>query len=587
MSLSLNNVYAHYIQLAVGKSEFTQRVVDSLDARSIERAKTRWEKDEDEPKILWRTDKDKKRIENLRRFEDLYNRKHEKHLRPIWLPTGKVEYLEVNLFRWVTTLYADLSLGGGATVKSQNSAYDWYLNEDLNIWHYFYNWMVYVSIYGFCPVQIVQNEKGEVDFLELDPSVIYPKWKDGTFYEFEWISKKIQLSPDDVAIPNGLGYDFDPKRMDGIVYEERHFEGRIEYYLYAVSGDEVMMMLPVQFYNPQLPTLRPDPEGSGRMISYVETNIPEFLIVLIPNQIFNQEFISDYTDIEQLVSRINTRMTQIDRVLNIHANPKLILPSSFQQQDPYTGESTGRGLRDEILYIDPEDNHTMPQYLTWDGQLSAAYQQLDAVVDMFCTVAEVSPSLLVRSQSGSTFPESAAAYKMKLTPTLNRINRKSTKFEMGIKKFLYVYGLKLQQCDKLKAVSGDPEYLQALMNAEDTPYTAADAKVEPEEIQQRRIQVRFKPALPQDDRLLIDRLQGQPSVSIRRVLTDVDDMTEEEAVEEERRIMDQEEAMNDDFGNDNLGYSLDGGAQENSEYARPNEIQGNPAPQSADLGNVT
>lgn len=543
----LLNVFEANLRTAVGKSAFTQDVIDNI-GQSDGRARDFLSgvQGEESPKPLWRTPEDVARFKQYDKHIDLYFNRHEKHLKPDWLPTGKMFYKRYNWCRFVTKIYVSLMLGGGVEVKTGNEAIDDYIEDTVQLPRFFADWATSASIVGMVGLQIVIDDDN-VDIIMVDPRSLFWDWKQGTTDDFEWIAKKVVVDPRDVVDPSG-NWQFDPTKngdkIDGIIFEERHHRGAIEYFLYTYKGDEIAEMLDVRWFDDTLPALNEENK------SVQETECDEFLLQVVPNVLFMNQFVSDYEDIEDIQASINLRATQRSRILNVHADPKLMLPEGLQQKDPYTGEVVVRGLRDEVLFLAPEDYMFKPEYLTWDAQLDHVTKELEDDQAALCTFAEIAPTLVVGRDEA--FPESGAAYKMKLTSTLNHVNDKEKDFKKALQVLIHTYITKLVQQGLIESVSPlasplDPTPPKKVpgqfdLNAEEEgpiPTTVDSATEAPQDVsafmehfKPSDITLDFKPALPQDEKLLIERLGGAQSISRKRVLKLVDGLSDQEIQEE-------------------------------------------------------
>lgn len=580
----LLNVYESNLRVAIGKSQFTQEVISHIAASDIaaRRFLSGVDSNTDQPRIRWLLPDDKQRQEKYKLLSDLYFGRHDRHLRPEWMPSGKTMYKQINMMRFVTKIYVDLMMGGGVEVKTGNQLIDDYISEDAQLTRFFSDWATAASVFGFVALQVVTDDQG-VDIIYVDPLTIYWQFKEGTNDDFEWVSKKIWVDPEEVEDPDGnweFGETEDGNVPDGIIFEERHYRGCIEYYLYTVMQDEILEILDPQWFDEDLPDM--DEKGFTKQ----ETECEEFLLQIVPNTLIMKEFVSDYDDLIDLQASINLRATQRGRILNVHADPKLMLPESLQQKDIYTGEIIVRGLRDEVFFLAPEEYQFKPEYLTWDAQLDHVTRELEDDHSMLCTLAEISPTLVVGRDE--TFPESGAAYKMKLTPTLNRVNRKKKDFKYAMQVLLHTFITKVVQQGKLDALSmealpsmaGSHDGLPAGDGLPETGYpdtqddggiptsahdggstTSPDPKMFIQDFCPTDIDIDFKPALPQDEKMMIERAAGQATISRRRILKTVDGMTDKE-IEKELSEIDADQKGADEAmfpAGDDLGGTAFGG----------------------------
>jgi len=547
------NIFEAQIKTAISKSRYTQNVIDRLAERDLyARQFLKDDVNEDEAnKIRWRTDADKIRASVYEKNFAYYMGEHEEHLRPEWMKTGKSFYKKYNLLRFATKTYVDLMMGGGVEILTGISEIDDYIRDEAGLPDYFSDWATAVSVMGLLGLQVVTDDDG-VDIVVIHPKELYYKWKSGSNDRFEWVAKKINIDPSQLRLPEGytledLGFNKPDEgdQPDGIIFEERHYRGRIEYYLYTVKDDFILLVLDPRWLDDNLPPV--DEEG----ISHQETGIDDFLLQIIPNQIFMKQFITDYDDLTELQLSINVRGTQRSRILNIHADPKLLVPEDMQQKDPFTGEVLVRAFRDEVLFISPENADFKPEYLTWDAQLQEATDEFKNDVNMFCTLAEISGSLIINHEQ--VVPESGVAYKMRLTPTLNRVRRKEKDFKTALRRLLWVYVMQLHASGELRY--SDSEVLDDPTKDEDEVLTSQrevgdvlPGSLNLDAFKAKNIEIKFKPTLPQDERMLLERLQGQQSISVERVLRDVDGLSDHEISVEMDRIKEDMTGADEAFG---------------------------------------
>lgn len=116
-----------------------------------------------------------------------------------------------------------------------------------------------------------------------------------------------------------------------------------------------------------------------------------------------------------LFEEANYRLTQIARILDKHASPKMAGPSSF------IGEDGRVDLAQDYFGIG--QGQTAPQYLVWNAQLEIAIKQLEVVFEEILKHSKIS-KLLMGFVNGASY-DSARAYKMQLTPTLGKVDRKA------------------------------------------------------------------------------------------------------------------------------------------------------------------
>lgn len=200
---------------------------------------------------------------------------------------------------------------------------------------------------------------------------------------------------------------------------ERHWPGRIENELWLSDKDWTMKeLVPLDLLYPNLEPV-------------VETGIDAFLVIHIPNLKSGNNHYgdSDYKGLEALFDEYNSRLSGISEILDKHTKPKLAVPEGIIG-------TNGIVYQRDLDMIEVPNGGTAPSYITWDAQLTAAYSELDRVLDLILMVSEMSPSLFGKDNGGTE--ASGRALRYRLMNTLAKINRKRTYFDSGLKEVLWV-----------------------------------------------------------------------------------------------------------------------------------------------------
>lgn len=142
----------------------------------------------------------------------------------------------------------------------------------------------------------------------------------------------------------------------------------------------------------------------------------------------------DYMTIDSILAEIMVRIGQISVILDKHADPSMTGPVSMLSTDPITGE---KKLNAGKFYaINPGD--TPPSYLTWDGQLSAAFKELEILINQLNIISEMGASLL-GSTEGSGQAISGAAMRFKMVNPLAKARRICNSLTLPIRRLFSVF----------------------------------------------------------------------------------------------------------------------------------------------------
>ncbi len=126
----------------------------------------------------------------------------------------------------------------------------------------------------------------------------------------------------------------------------------------------------------------------------------------------------DYMPIDSILAEIMTRIGQISVILDKHADPNITGPITMLTQDPQTGEyhlKTGK-------FFAVSQGEQEPKYMTWDGQLSAAFKQLEFLINQLYILSEMGAALL-GGQDGSGTAISGTAMRFKMVNPLAKARR--------------------------------------------------------------------------------------------------------------------------------------------------------------------
>ena len=126
----------------------------------------------------------------------------------------------------------------------------------------------------------------------------------------------------------------------------------------------------------------------------------------------------DYMNIDSIMAEIMARVGQISAILDKHADPNITGPVSMLDLNPVTGEyklSTGK-----FFAVSPGEEQ--PKYMTWDGQLTSAFKQLEFLVNQLYILSEMGAALL-GGQDGSGTAISGTAMRFKMVNPLAKARR--------------------------------------------------------------------------------------------------------------------------------------------------------------------
>ena len=352
------------------------------------------------------------RLTLYKQNRDLFEGRHEKVFKD-WvrlLRDDQQATLEI-ILNWpkrLSTLFADLLLGEPPQVKagdegSKEQEAVARLIEQNSLFNVSYEVAVDVSRYGVGIYKIRYIDRGVIQ--AQSPLYWFPV-----------------VAPDNVkdALYHVLAYDYEEVRPK-LIGEDRfkrlkveiHERGRITTRIYDITSGNISGMV-----------------GQEEV---KETGVDDFLVVPVYNLSTSDRLVGldDYSDLDSIIQEIEVRVAQISRILDKHADPNLAGPDSALEQDPKTGQVTFRG-GGKFFPLAPGDQP--PQYVTWDGQLEAAFREIELLTEQFYALSETTAAAFGQLKAG--LAESGSALRRLMMAPLAKVNRIRMRFDPALKKVL-------------------------------------------------------------------------------------------------------------------------------------------------------
>lgn len=126
----------------------------------------------------------------------------------------------------------------------------------------------------------------------------------------------------------------------------------------------------------------------------------------------------DYMNVDSLLAEIMVRIGQISAILDKHADPNITGPVTMLDRDPLTGEYHLKSGK----FFATSSGENEPKYMVWDGQLSAAFKQLEFLINQLYILSEMGAAIL-GGQEGSTTAISGTAMRFKMVNPLAKARR--------------------------------------------------------------------------------------------------------------------------------------------------------------------
>jgi len=161
------------------------------------------------------------------------------------------------------------------------------------------------------------------------------------------------------------------------------------------------------------------------VVEYTGVDVP--LIVHWPNyRMFDIFGVSDAGMIEGLQNALNNRGTQLNDVLDKHADPAMYGPDSYTDTNGNLTMSGGGGR----YFPMPPDAANPPGYLIWNSHLPECQVEILRIYESICANSEISPALMGMDKGGI---ESGRALMYKLIRSLAMKTRKQSYMYQAIR----------------------------------------------------------------------------------------------------------------------------------------------------------
>lgn len=338
----------------------------------------------------------------------------------------------------------------------------------------------------------------------INPEFVYPEISRGNVKSF----KAVNICT--------IEYMLTDKTEVPFLNVERHIPGYIIYERYRIF--EFVGSIDIRYGYPlQIFTIG-DRVPTGRDQDVVETGVPHILVHHIPYKSVDDhwEGIGGLEKMETLLAALNDRLVQIDYILWKHSDPTA-----------YGPDIEGAGARADQLslggaYIPLTKEDATPGYMTWDGQLTSAFKELEVLISLIFQMAETPQWLfgtVLGENSGGTGTShtDSASIKARFMPILSKVNRIRTHYDKAIRDALW-------SCQLLDIAHGDAKF----------------EAVYPK--------ICWKDGIPRNEKeeaeIMQLRTSNKPNLDIKSAIKRLDDLDDQKAQEIMDRITEDEKTIN-------------------------------------------
>lgn len=301
---------------------------------------------------------------------------------------------------------------------------------------------------------------------------------------------------------------------------ERHIPGFIEYSRFKLSSNEGSVVntygVPITIY-----TIG-EQVSTGREEDRVETGVPRLLVHHYPYKTTDEtwEGIGGIEKVESVLAAIQDRLVQIDYILWKHSDPTLYGPDLEGAGD--------QSVRVGGKYIPMGKDDPTPGAITWNGQLDAAFKELDYLLGLVYQLSETPQWLfgttITSGDKGGTGTShtDGTAIKSRFMPILSKVKRIRVHADKALRDAIWT-AMELENY-----ANEDVEGFEA--------YSAVYPKI------------RWKDGLPKNEKeeaeIMAIRTGDKPTLDVKTAIKKQDDVDDEKATEIMSRIKEDETEAN-------------------------------------------
>lgn len=314
-------------------------------------------------------------------------------------------FYAVNLPREITRISADLLFDERPKIESENN--DDFISSclsKLNLWELFYESLDYGSAWGDAVFKVAIRD-GNLTLDTVNPKYYFP------IYD----PNNVKSTPErkEIWYPEKIlsqGEEIDAALV------EIHEKGVIAFKVVILDEDGLQRELDaVEIFGEDY-----QPFDTG--LNDIET------VIHIKNSGAPTDYwgVSDYSDLEDLFFTLDNRYSRVDSILDKHSSPILVGPLNSILDE--------RGsLRNvDVIELMSSQSQNTVEYISWDGKLTDAFNQINETIDFILMLSNITPSLVGRKDGESVSAESGRALKLKLIRTLSMKHRKELYWGQGI-----------------------------------------------------------------------------------------------------------------------------------------------------------
>lgn len=330
---------------------------------------------------------------------------------------NKIRRVFVNLYKTISDLWSDMLFSVKPNVSSLNAKQNNYIERIIKqnkLWKVCNKVAIDVSRYGNGLFKIRYDANVMRARIEpVSPEIWFPVVNQDN--QFEIIQHVLCWTYPLNNLESGFN-----SNTEELLRVEIHNKGSIENRLYLLKGCKISEKLNITDYFPDV-------------TEFINTGVDDFLVITVENSTSTDSLygISDYTDIQSIVSELNIILSKYGYDLE-HQGNILTVPLELQDQIK-NGEIR---LINEAI---PTSKPDVFKKITWDVQSDAINAYLDKLMFFFNLTSNFSPVFYGELKQGLV--QSGSALKRLIQRTLCKADKLSENFNESLEKLFEVVSL--------------------------------------------------------------------------------------------------------------------------------------------------
>lgn len=169
----------------------------------------------------------------------------------------------------------------------------------------------------------------------------------------------------------------------------------------------------------------------------VDTGVPACPVFRVSNVLTSDRVfgLDDYDSIDSIISELIVRVSQISKVLDVHANPSMSGPETALEQDPIT---KAWHLRVGDYYPRNSKEDPVPEYIVWDASLEANFKQIEFLVNQLYAISEMGSAIFGDMSSKTGQVSSGSALRRLMVSPLAKAKRVVNRFDPVLKRLVSI-----------------------------------------------------------------------------------------------------------------------------------------------------